>query len=138
MKQSAEMLQHCACTQLRNIARLVTRNYDEQLRPTGLSVAQLALLAAIDAKEASSIAGLSRELYMDRTTLSRNLGPLVTAGWVALADEGRRRTARLTASGKTKIREAYPHWRQAQAELTQKLGRDLREYLKGPLERLSS
>jgi DNA-binding MarR family transcriptional regulator len=137
MKQSAEMVQQCACTQARNVARLVTRAYDDSLRPTGLTAAQLALLAAIDSKEASSIAGLSKDLFMDRTTLSRNLGPLVSAGWVSLTDEGRSRLARVTASGKAKIREAHPLWRQAQAALTQKLGRDLCELLKGPLERLA-
>src|SRR5512140_3535168 len=83
---SAEMLAACSCTRARAAARLITRAYDEALRPVGLTASQLAVLAAVDAVEVASIASLSKMLFMDRTTLSRNLKPLFALGVVAMQE----------------------------------------------------
>lgn len=122
MKQSSEMLAQCACTRARNVARLVTRAYDDILRPTGLKASQLAVLAAVDALEAPSIAALSKALFMDRTTLTRNLRPLVSAGLVASREQGRSKRTHLTSKGEATLRIALPLWRRAQGDFASRLG----------------
>src|SRR5215470_2035975 len=102
MFSSRHLIETCACTHLRTAARLITRAYDEALRPAGVNASQLAILTAIDVDEATSIAGLSKRLAMDRTTLSRNLKPLESAGLVRLGAEGwkRSKTVQLTPQGR--------------------------------------
>jgi DNA-binding MarR family transcriptional regulator len=125
MKISQEMTSVCACTQLRMAARVMTRLYDDALRGVGLRSSQLTVLAAIDTTETVSIAALSKTLAMDRTTLSRNLKPLIAEGLVALGDEGWRRskTVHITQAGKERIRAAAPLWRAAQEDVLRRFGK---------------
>jgi DNA-binding MarR family transcriptional regulator len=124
MQASHDLLEQCACTRLRTAARLVTRAYDDALRSAGVKASQLSVLAAVDAVELASIVALSQVLAMDRTTLSRNLGPLVTQGFITLSEDagGRAKTARITNTGQAKLKEAIPLWRRAQATLTRQAG----------------
>jgi len=124
MISSHQLLDQCACTRLRTAARLVTRAYDDALRPAEIKASQLSVLAAIDAVELASIVALSKVLAMDRTTLSRNLQPLVTQGLVTLSEDvgGRAKSARITKAGQAKLKEAVPLWRKAQAALTEQAG----------------
>jgi DNA-binding MarR family transcriptional regulator len=125
VKQSTEMLRQCACNRIRTVARLVTKSYDDLLRPTGLKSSQLAVLAAVDSLDAPSIAALSKALFMDRTTLSRNLRPLVSARLVELREDGRRKTIRMTAKGRNAIAAAFPIWRKAQEAMLRRVDDDL-------------
>jgi len=136
MKPSNEMLAQCVCTQVRTVARLVTRTYDEALRTTGLKASQLSVLAAVDALEAPSIVALSKALAMDRTTLSRNLRPLVAAGLVVMREDGRSRTTTITAQGQAAIKAAFPLWRKAQSELLRRMGEPLVDSTRAQLVRL--
>src|SRR5690242_13796834 len=62
------ILENCACGKVRMAARALTRRYDDALRPAGLRATQFALLVAISANGAQSIAALAKELGMDRST----------------------------------------------------------------------
>jgi len=125
MLSSRHLIETCACTQLRTAARLITRAYDEALRPAGVNASQLAILAAIDVDEATSIAELSKRLSMDRTTLSRNLKPLQSTGWVRLGAEGwkRSKTVHLTQEGRDVLNNAKPLWEGAQAGFLKRFGK---------------
>lgn len=136
MKQSRQMLTMCACTRIRTVARLITRAYDDALRPTGLKASQLAVLAAVDALEAPSIAALSKTLFMDRTTLTRNLRPLVNAGLVVLEEDGRAKTTRLSARGQKSLAAALPLWTRAQKDFAQRLRKQDLEDIDGQLHSL--
>ena len=124
METSKELLELCACTRARTAARLITRAYDDKLRPAGIKASQLSVLAAIDSVDVPSIAALSQVLSMDRTTLSRNLKPLVAAKWVTVAEEGggRGKTARITPTGRAKLKQGIPLWRKAQHALDRQAG----------------
>jgi DNA-binding MarR family transcriptional regulator len=121
-----EMIEECACTRLRTAARLVTRAYDAALRPCGLKASQLAVLAAVaaDRDEVASIAELSSVLSMDRTTLSRNLKPLVAEKLVSFDEDGggRAKAVRITRAGEARLKDAVPLWRKAQRALGQRTG----------------
>lgn len=125
MTNSRQLVSTCACTRVRTAARLMTRAYDEALRPSGLTAAQLAILAAVDVGEATSIAQLSKRLAMDRTTLSRNLKPLEKAGWIQLGAEGwkRSKTVHVTTEGRQRLTRATALWETAQASFLKRFGR---------------
>lgn len=138
MKQSSQMLTLCACTRIRTVARLITRAYDEALRPAGLKASQLAVLAAVDSLEAPSIAALSKALFMDRTTLTRNLRPLMNAGLVVLEEDGRAKTTRLSARGQKSLAAAMPLWTRAQKDFALRLRKQDLEEIDSQLHALIS
>jgi DNA-binding MarR family transcriptional regulator len=125
MISSQQLIDACACTRLRTAARMMTRAYDEALRPAGLSASQLAILAAIDVDNATSIAALSKRLAMDRTTLSRNLKPLERARLVRLGAEGwkRSKTVHVTNEGRQRLARATLLWESAQAGFLRRFGK---------------
>ena len=65
---------------------------------------------------AADLAALIGRLGMERTTLTRNLRPLVRQGLITLGngDDRRVRTLTLTAKGRRAAVTALPHWRKAQ------------------------
>lgn len=121
---SSYMLSRCFCTRARTAARLVARAYDDVLRPSGLKASQLAVLAAVDSAEAASIAELSNLLFMDRTTLSRNLKPLLAGGLVSVheAGSGRSKAVEITRAGNGALKAALALWSEAQAQLQRRHG----------------
>lgn len=119
-----DIVQNCACHKVRMAARAVTRAYDDALRPVGLRSTQFSLLVAVAIDGAMSITSLANFLGMDRSTLTRNLRPLVDDALISIGLEGwrRSRTIEITKKGRTRLREALPHWKRAQGALKQKLG----------------
>ena len=117
----------CTCTRIRRLARRVTQHYDRALAPCGLRVTQFALLSRLVRPEAMAIGPLADALDMDRTTLTRNLRPLVDAKLVALASsrsDARVREVRLTAAGRRRHDEAKRLWRHAQDAINRTWGDD--------------
>ena len=117
-------VESCARHKVRMAARVVTRAYDEALRPVGLRATQLAVLVAVGTDNSISITALAKLMEMDRTTLTRNLRPLAKEGLIAVGPEGwrRSRTLEITKKGHSRLREALPYWEQAQASLRHRLG----------------
>jgi len=138
MKESRHMFETCACTRIRTVARLVTKAYDDALRATGLKTSQVAVLAAVDALEAPSIAALSKALFMDRTTLTRNLRPLMALSLITLQEDGRSKITLLTPKGERSLKEALPLWQQAQKDFGRRLKRHRLEPVEGHLHSLIS
>lgn len=116
----------CTCFALRKLTRTVTRLYDQHLAAVGLKTTQYSLLKNIAYKE-SPVAELAARLSTERTTLTRNLKPLIDAGWVELrpGTDSRQRIATLTDAGRDMIKSARQAWRSAQSELERTLGMDV-------------
>ena len=125
-----KMIETCACNKVRTAARLMSKAYDDALRPTGLRASQCAVLAAIAAmgngNSSASITELAQAIHMDRSTLKRNVTPLETLGLVSVAAEGWRRSRSLsiTDKGKAALEAAVPLWEGAQKRLKKLLGAD--------------
>jgi len=112
----------CLCFTLRRAARAVTQFYDWALRPHGLRATQLPILGAASQREAIPLASLAKRLGMDRTTLIRNVRPLVRRKLVELAtDESRRTEIRITEAGRELLAQAYPSWKRAQTQMLRRL-----------------
>lgn len=113
----------CTCAALRRLTRTVTRLYDGHLARAGLKTTQYSLLRTVAAGPLP-VAALAARLAVERTTLTRNLRPLLDAGWIALSpgEDQRQRIVEITAAGQAAIRAARDAWRAAQTELERELG----------------
>ncbi len=114
----------CVCLNLRGAARAVTQLYDEILKPSGLKATQFSVLAAVAIKGPASMSVISRTLVMDRTTLTRNLKPLLERRLVKMGkgEDRRQRTIQLTQNGKTALARALPLWKKVQNQVVTGLG----------------
>ena len=120
-----EITHHCLLTRTRQISRVVTSIYDHELRPYGLVSPQFSLLVMILQRAPLSRAELGRENHQDRSTLTRNLQPLISQGWVdesASPEGGRSRPLSVTAKGRALLLSAAPAWQAAQLKAGAVLG----------------
>ena len=103
---------------------MVTQVYNAALRPVGLRATQFTLIATLAKSGDTPLTRLAEALVMDRTTLTRNLKPLVEKGLVRIEqDEDQRvRIIGLTDKGKTVLEDALPFWREVQSRLVDGLG----------------
>jgi DNA-binding MarR family transcriptional regulator len=108
----------CLGYQTRKLARAVTRLYNDRLRPLGLNLTEMNLLAAIAAQGSVQPARLGRAMALEKSTLSRNSSRLVERGWVEVRDhpDGRGVLLTLTARGNKMLLRAVPAWKQAQQQ----------------------
>jgi DNA-binding MarR family transcriptional regulator len=106
----------CVCSALRAASRHVSQMYDDALAPLDLTITSYFLLARIDALSTPSMNELAEAAVMDRSTLSRNLKPLLDAKLIAVqaGDDRRRKEFSLTAKGAARLTQAYPRWRRVQ------------------------
>jgi len=116
---------HCIGGNLYKTARAVSRIYADEMRPAGLARSQFAILGNLEQTGPVALTALAETLVMDRTTLSRNLKPLVSAGLVARessAADARVSLLRITGKGRGKFQAARRYWRRAQRRLLDLLG----------------
>ena len=135
--------QCCTNFKLRQLVRRVSQLYDQELAKAGLKTTQYSLLSHVLKLGPIRPGDLAAAMTMDASTLTRNLKPLVAAGWLQLApgDDGRSRSVHLTPAGRDKRAEAQAHWRAAQELLNRQLGVDnvlaLHDLVDQSLERLA-
>lgn len=117
-------LRLCAHANLRKTMRVVSQAYDAALKPSGLRATQFTLLAVLSRRGEQPLTQLAEILVMDRTTLTRNLKPLMAKGWVAVGREKdeRVRLISITEAGRELVAEAIPLWRNAQARIVNGVG----------------
>jgi len=113
----------CVCFALRRATRAVTQFYDRALKPHRLRATQLPILVAASGPGSVPLATLAQPLGMDRTTLLRNVRPLVRRGLVRVAPaaDSRRTEIRATAAGRALLARVYPDWKRAQAQALRSL-----------------
>jgi DNA-binding MarR family transcriptional regulator len=114
----------CTASTLRRASRAVSSIYDEQMAKSGLRTTQFNLLTAVALAGDMPLTRLAGLLGLDRTTLTRNLGPLETGGLlVSVPTEDRRvRLVRMTAKGRSALERAMPLWEAAQDHVVRSLG----------------
>lgn len=114
----------CVGFNTRRATRLISQYYDKALAPAGLRSTQYSLLSLLAMMGEAPMQEVAQVLAMDRTTLTRNLDPLVRKGWVKVAI-GRDRRARplaITARGLSVLDKALPYWQAAQDRIVNALG----------------
>lgn len=118
-----EIADACLAVRLRMVTRAVSALYDRALAGRDLTVAQLNILVFVGKAGPCSPGTIGRMLQMEKSTVSRNLRPLLLRGW--LAGDGadtRLREVRLTGRGRQRLAAALDDWRAAQAQARDLLG----------------
>lgn len=125
-KLEQSIARECLAMRTRKLDRVVTRLYDDALRPYGIKSTQFTLLVAVSLSEPISPSELSRSLDVEKSTISRNLKRLVERGWVEVRDGDDRRMQHLlaTPSGLRVIEEAHKGWKAAQRQIKSLIGED--------------
>jgi DNA-binding MarR family transcriptional regulator len=117
---ASRLVEDCAGCNSRLAARRIGRFLDRALAPSGLSAAQLGLMAQIAAAGDDTLGALAQRAGLEQSTLSRNLRILEQDGLIEIATlerDQRRRAAWLTEAGARRLQAALPLWRKAQAKL---------------------
>lgn len=119
--------EQCSCLRSRRMSRVLTRLYDDALRPSGLRMSQVSVLVAIArfGERGATIGALADVLATERTTLTRNIVPLERAGLLRVArdpDDARARILMLTRPGERAIEAAFPLWELAQRRVRDAVG----------------
>ncbi|MDX2309478.1 MAG: MarR family winged helix-turn-helix transcriptional regulator [Hyphomicrobium sp.] len=121
----------CLATRVRQLSRIVTRVYDDAMRPLGITASQYTLLAQLASRDGITAVEIGHELDIEKSTLSRNLKRLLALGLIIMdPPAGRRgRGLHLTSKGQAMLRDAFPIWQGAQAHATTVMGTDSRSTL---------
>ncbi|MEO0670550.1 MAG: MarR family winged helix-turn-helix transcriptional regulator [Pseudomonadota bacterium] len=121
----------CLATRVRQLSRIVTRVYDDAMRPHGITASQFTLLTQLASRDGITAVEIGFALDIEKSTLSRNLKRLLALGLIIMdPPAGRRgRGLHLTERGQAVIKEAYPVWLDAQQRATAVMGGNSRETL---------
>lgn len=116
--------QGCTNFKIRQLMRQVSQHYDAELGKTGLKTTQYSLLSHVLKLGPIRPGELAQVMRMDASTLTRNLKPLVDAGWLRVepGSDERSRNVTITDAGKAKREEARRHWKAAQDKINRTLG----------------
>lgn len=116
--------QGCTNFKLRQLMRRVASHYDAEMAQCGLKTTQYSLLSHVLKLGPIRPGDLAVAMKMDASTLTRNLRPLVDAGWVTLeaGADARSRLVHITDAGRDKRAQAQRSWKMAQLALNNTLG----------------
>ena len=116
--------QGCTNLKLRQLTRVVTRHYDHYTAAARLKTTQYSLLSHVEKLGPIRPGDLARSMQMDASTLTRNMQPLVTQGWLRIGagEDARSRLVEITDAGRAKRIEGQRAWKQAQLALNERLG----------------
>lgn len=114
----------CTHFKTRQLSRLLSRHYDAELALAGLKTTQYSLLGQVLKHGPLPPGELARRMGLDASTLTRNLQPLVAAGWLQQEPgaDARTRSISATDAGREKHAEARRHWKAAQQRVNLLLG----------------
>jgi DNA-binding MarR family transcriptional regulator len=110
---------------VRVLNRVITKIYDDCLRPHGLRAAQQNILIAISLMKLATPSELERRLSLDKSTVSRNVERMRRRGWIELisAEDGRSHHLHVTSEGMKLLRKTLVAWEQAQKKTAALLGK---------------
>ena len=128
----------CNNLALRQASRHVSQLYDRYMAEAGLRGTQFSILAKLSRLGPMPIGRLAEAMVMERTALSRAIGPLERDGLVTVGEGPNKRTRRvaLTAAGETKLKAAQVQWRRAQKAFETAFGSANAEALRATLRRV--
>ncbi|MCT7548263.1 MarR family winged helix-turn-helix transcriptional regulator [Aliarcobacter butzleri] len=111
----------CHCTNMRQISRKVTNIYDEFLKPSNLNVTQYSLISNLKRVQPIKMNDFSKVVKLDRTTLVRNLKPLINLSLIEIRsiDKSKAQLLELSQKGIELQNEGYKYWQKAQEYIEQ-------------------
>ncbi|MEL6468431.1 MAG: MarR family winged helix-turn-helix transcriptional regulator [Cyanobacteria bacterium J06623_4] len=112
-----QMSQQCVARRLRQVNRTITRLYDEALRPYGLTVNQLNILAVVISENQIRPGQLGQSLGMEKSTVSRTVDRMIRKDWIKAVPgkDSRTQLLSVTAKGRKLLLSVTPIWDDLQA-----------------------
>jgi DNA-binding MarR family transcriptional regulator len=128
----------CNNLALRQAARHVSLLYDRHMAQVGLRGTQFSILSKLSRLGPMPLGKLAEAMVMERTALSRAIGPLARDGLVSVGAgaNGRTRNVALTGAGEAKFKAAHVQWSRAQKEFETAFGAGQAEALRSTLRRV--
>jgi DNA-binding MarR family transcriptional regulator len=128
----------CNNLALRQASRQVSQLYDRYMAEVGLRGTQYSILSKLSRIGPMPIGKLADAMVMERTALSRAIGPLERDGLVSVGEGPNKRTRRvaLTSAGEAKFKVAQVQWRRAQKAFETTFGAENAETLRATLRRV--
>jgi DNA-binding MarR family transcriptional regulator len=125
----------CLSTRIRQLSRIITRVYDDAMRPLGITASQFTLLTQLAQQDGITAVEIGHTLDIEKSTLSRNLKRLLALGLITMdPPAGRRgRGLHLTPKGEVILQQGFPVWREAQTRTIRVMGPESRSTLDGML-----
>jgi DNA-binding MarR family transcriptional regulator len=116
----------CLGVRVSRLHRLVARRFDQALRPLGLTLPQLEVLAVLMMRGSLKPSAVAEALAVERSTISRNLSLMEQEGWVALdsSPSGRAVSVAITQDGIAALARAKAAWTEAQTYVVERVGTD--------------
>ena len=130
-REILNMSNECYAWKFRQLDRMLSRMYDTALRPHGITFAQLNLLVKMFIGGQCSRTAICTDLQVERSTLTRNLRPLLARKWLTLvpSESGARQDIAITEAGEAMVLEIKPTWKRAQRRVHKELGESVRSSL---------
>jgi DNA-binding MarR family transcriptional regulator len=126
-RMARRIMTECPGFRLRQASRVVTKMYDDALRPLRLQSSQLPILVALTmfGESGATMKALADAIVMDPTTLTRAVRPLEKEGLVRVArspDDARTRVVLLTRAGERALASAFPRWERTLSQVRAVVG----------------
>jgi DNA-binding MarR family transcriptional regulator len=130
----------CLAVRLRILNRVVTKIYDDALRPLGVKTSQLNILVVTAKLGLARPTEVCERLLMDTSTLSRNVERMMARDWLEVVedDDGRAQPFQLTAKGRKLLDRAMPSWENAQEKVKKLIGVDSLASIDDAVQRIRS
>lgn len=122
-----KMVAVCPGMRVARTTRVLARVFNDEFRAIGLQSSQHGVLTfvALAGQDGATIGALADALLLDRTTLTRNLRPLQTAGYLNITrsrTDARAQIVSLTKKGEKTVEALFPLWQRAYNRIRDALG----------------
>ena len=111
----------CLSGKIGRISRITGNIFRKHLKPFGISSSQMSLLFLLSKRDGLTQKEICDILYMEKSTLNRNLNRLLEKGQLSKA---RFPAIIITQQGKELLEKVIPSWQKAMQEIRELLGED--------------
>lgn len=115
------------------LQRLISRRFDQALRPVGVTLPQMEILSALTImKDPVKPAYVADKLSVERSTMSRNLSLMEAKGMITTTNQsasGRSLAVTITPLGSDTLVRAGAAWTDAQSAVSARIGEEAAEIM---------
>ncbi len=111
----------CVSGNMMKVNRIVANVFRKHLRPFGITDSQLSTMFIITKAEEVNQHKLSQFLFMEKSTVNRNISRLIANGYIK---KDARMFLHTTRKGKDFLERIIPSWNKAMMEINSILGED--------------
>ncbi len=110
----------CISSAMNKCNRIVANIFRKHLKPFGITNSQLTMLFIITKAESVNQKRIADMLFMEKSTVNRNLQRLLDKKWITYDSD---KTLLTTKQGKLLLEEVIPFWDTAMEEVKEVLGK---------------